>query len=130
MTYFRIFMVLIATCGLTACASTDAARGQSGTGLSQKYAAGYEKAWNTSLSVVENSGGEVVEANKNEGEILVSYGVTAFSWGERVGVFVKPINKNTTEIEVVSKRAIGANITAKDWGPKLHKQLEQVLASK
>ena len=37
------------------------------------------------------------------GRIVLSHGLTLWSWGERIAVFVKPGSGGSTEVEIVSK---------------------------
>jgi len=76
---------------------------------------------------VFKTGGKVTEENKHDCSILADYGVSAFSWGERVGVFCSKIDRNKTETEVVSKRAISVNITSTDWTEQIYKILDEEL---
>ena len=46
---------------------------------------------------------------------LAERGVSAFSWGERVAIFVMPDSPARTSVEVVSKRAGTLNITATNF---------------
>jgi hypothetical protein len=68
----------------------------------------------------------VASDNKAEGTILVDHGASAFSWGERVAIFVERIGtKGNSRVEVVSKGALGVNITATDWARQIHERLAQ-----
>ena len=125
----KIIAISIIALSLQACASHDAARGARGTGQKEIYAASYDRTWDASISAVETTGGKIVESNKEKGDILASYGVTAFSWGERVAVFLKSIGTKQTEVEVATKRAVATNITAKNWDAKLHGTIGKNLAS-
>jgi hypothetical protein len=62
--------------------------------------------------------------------VLAEYGVSAFSWGERVGVFSRRAGKGETRVEVVSKRAVAVNVTAKDRTDEIFAALERVLAQR
>ena len=64
--------------------------------------------------------------NKAEGTLLVEQGASAFSWGERVAVLVERIGtRGHTRVEVVSKGALGVNLTAIDWAKPIHEKLAQ-----
>lgn len=130
MRFFKVFLVISLAVGLHACATVDAAKTAEGSGTVKTYAANYDKTWNVSKSAVETTGGDIVEENKKEGRIVASYGVSAFSWGERVALFLKSLGNKSTQVEVVSKRAVGMNVTASNWEPKLHQKIEEELSAK
>lgn len=123
----RFLAILIMPLMLQACASHDSAIGSKGTGISVTYDASYDKTWDASLEAVNETGGSIVSKDKETGKVAASYGVTAFSWGERVALFVKSIGKKQTEVEVVSKRAVAVNVTAADWEPKIHSKIKDKL---
>ena len=130
MNFTKMFFISVLSLGLHACATVDAARQERGSGLVKTYPESFEKTWAASLDAVESTGGRIVEKNPQDGDIIASYGVSAFSWGERLAIFLKSIGSKKTEVEVVSKRAVGVNVTATDWAPKIHQEIEEALASK
>lgn len=68
--------------------------------------------------------------NKAEGTLLAERTMTAFSWGEKVAIFVDRVTgKVSTRVEVVSKRALATNVTAPDWDKMLFKALDAKLGS-
>lgn len=125
---FRILAAMFLVCVLPACASSNAAKTAKGSGQSVVYNAAYDKTWNASINAVEATGGEIVEQDKVKGDIVATYGVSAFSWGERVAVFLKSLAKNKTEVEVVSKRAVGMNVTAANWQDDIHQKIADNLS--
>ena len=121
--------VILALIGLSlqACAAADSAKYAKGQGMTQVYAASYDDTWDASIAAVDVTSGTIVEQDKTAGSIVAKYGVTAFSWGERVAVFLKSLGKNQTEVEVVSKRAVGVNVTAANWEDDIHENISKTL---
>lgn len=60
--------------------------------------------------------------------MLAQRGMTLLSYGENVAIFVEPAGRNQTKVEVVSKRAMAANIFAPDWAPELLQKLDAALS--
>ena len=58
---------------------------------------------------------EVVESDKSSGRVILSHGVTLWSWGERIAVFVKAVTTQRTEVEIVSKPVLSPLNFAPDW---------------
>ncbi len=100
---------------LTACASTETVKEAQGQGISRSYENAYESVFNASIAAAKAKELEVVESDKNSGRLVFSKGVTLWSWGERIAVFVKPVNGKTTQVEVVSKAVVAPLNFPPDW---------------
>ena len=70
----------------------------------------------------------MVGDNKTEGYILAQRGITAFSYGENVAIFVESVNGVTrTRVEVVSKKSMATNVFAPDWSKEILDKLGEKL---
>jgi urocanate hydratase len=56
--------------------------------------------------------------------ILAQRGITAFSYGENVAIFIEDYNGDQCRVEVVSKRAMETNVFAPDWSRSLFTYLD------
>ncbi len=66
--------------------------------------------------VVKSVGLAYAGDNRNEGYALARRGITAFSYGENVAMFIEPTGTgDKTKVEVVSKRAMVTNVFAPNW---------------
>ncbi|MCB2021108.1 MAG: hypothetical protein M9915_09640 [Rhizobacter sp.] len=121
-------VVLAATALFTGCSTLADAQAARGTGESRIYDRPYEVVWIAASETVRDSGLTLVSEEKEKGLILARGGVSAFSWGENVAVFVEDIGgRARTRVEVSSKRALATNITAKNWETKLLESLDKKL---
>lgn len=111
------------------CATLEEARHSRGTGLSRVYSTPFVTVWNTVPQALTSLGLTISSENREQGYVLAKRGVTGFSWGEKVAVFVNRIDDMKTKVEIVSKRALATNITAADWGPKVLVRLAELLAA-
>jgi hypothetical protein len=68
---------------------------------------------------VNSLGLPVAAENKSEGYILAQRGITAFSYGENIAVFLRKEKPSETSVEVISKKAMQTNIFAPNWEPKI-----------
>jgi hypothetical protein len=57
--------------------------------------------------------------------VLAQRGITAFSYGENVAVFVEKIEPAKSSVEVVSKKAMSTNVFAPDWAKPIFEQLDK-----
>ncbi len=112
---------------LGGCATTQVAQGAKGTGVTKVYERPIPVVWKAMNKAITETGGDITQEDIQECSILAEYGVSAFSWGERVGVFCTKQSANTTEIEVVSKRAVSVNVTADDLTEKIYTVLDSEL---
>jgi uncharacterized lipoprotein len=119
---FALFIAVV----MSGCATVQTAKGQKGSGETRQYSKPIDVVWPAVTKAIEQSGGKIEEKNDKETYVLASYGVSAWSWGEKVAVFCSSVNENTS-VEIVTKRALATNITSTDWTPKLFKSLDELL---
>lgn len=123
----RLISIAIATVIFTGCATLKDAGEAKGSGKSVAYDAPFDTTWDSVVLVVEESKLDLVAKDKEEGKVLAQKGMSAFSYGENVAIFVDPKDENSTFVEVVSKRSLATNITAKDWSGYIHRELSKKL---
>jgi hypothetical protein len=98
------------------CSTLADAQAVKGSGASRIYDKPYDEVWSAVIDTIKASGLALVAENKSKGTVLAQGAISAFSWGENVAVFVEDVGgKARTRVEVVNKRALATNITAKDW---------------
>lgn len=110
---------------ISACASTETVKEAEGQGITRSYEYAYEPVFNAVIAAAKTKDLEVVESDKNSGKLALSHGVTLWSWGERIAVFVKPVTDKTTQVEIVSKPVLAPLNFPPDWQNIL---LEQIAA--
>ena len=113
---------------ISGCATLADAQAARGTGTIRIYDKEYSEVWSAALTAVSESGLALVSENKDKGTILAQRGMTAFSYGENVAIFVERVDGQVrTRVEVVNKRALATNITAADWEEDLTGRLDKKL---
>ncbi|MEH6596049.1 MAG: hypothetical protein V7736_10955 [Colwellia polaris] len=118
MTLRSILLVLAITITTGCTTLADSVKGK-GTGVSKTYNYSKEDIWPLAVNAVNVSELELISSSKETGIILAQRGITAFSYGENVAVFVDSESDNTCKVEVVSKRAMQTNVFAPDWSAKI-----------
>src|SRR5437867_1678344 len=81
-------------------------------GVVQVYDVPLEKAMELGLHACQVSDLDIEANNKEQRYIVASDGISAWSWGERIGIYFKSLNDKQTEIRVVSKAKIKTNFFA------------------
>jgi len=110
---------------LTGCATiADAQKGR-GTGETAVYAASFEEIWAALPTAVTEAGLEFLTANRDDRSVLAQRGITAFSAGENVAIFVNPRAEKTQEVEVVSKKSMATNVFAPNWAKPVFTELDK-----
>ena len=121
-------LVVLATVLHSGCASLADAQAAKGSGTAKVYEKPYDIVWNAVLESVKASGLDLVAEIKDKGTILGQGKVGAFTWGENVAIFVEEAGgKVRTRVEVVNKRAMATNITARDWESRIFDELDKRL---
>lgn len=124
-----IFAIAI-ICSASGCTTLADARTAKGSGVSRTYAVSEETVWAAVPPVLAELGLSLAGENKQEGYILAQRGMTAFSYGENVAIFVESVNGVTkTRVEVVSKKAMSTNIFAPSWENDILNKLDEKLKS-
>lgn len=105
---------------MSGCSTLADARSAKGTGSSREYSASVDEVWKAMPIVLSELSLPLVGDNKAEGYILAQRGVTVFSYGENVAIFVESVNGVTrTRVEVVSKKSMATNVFAPDWSKEI-----------
>lgn len=104
---------------LGACASTQSVQQAKGTGEKRIFGADYEAVYKATLSAAGKQGLTLTSADKNSGQILLSHGLTPWSWGKRVAIFVTKVSGSKTQVEIVSKPDRAPLNFPADWVTKL-----------
>lgn len=124
--FLASFLVLLAS----GCASTETVKEAQGQGVSRTYPYAFEPVYNATLAAANAKKLEVVENDKANGRLVLAHGVTLWSWGERIALFIKPTAANSTEVEIVSKPVLAPLNFPPDWQQILLDQIDVELRSK
>lgn len=114
---------------LGGCASTETVKEAQGKGVSRVYQRAYEPVYNATLEAAKNKKLDVVESDKVTGRLILSHGITLWSWGERIAVFVKSKGIASTEVEIVSKPVLSPLNFPPDWQKILLDQIDLELSA-
>ncbi|MFQ5802142.1 MAG: hypothetical protein ACE5JQ_04500, partial [Candidatus Methylomirabilales bacterium] len=87
----------------------------------------YEDVYQATLSAGNKLDLKVVEEDRNEGRIILSHGVTLWSWGERIAIFLTKSTDSSTEVEIVSKPVMAPLNFPPDWVSRLFNEMDQQL---
>lgn len=123
----RILSVAILLVISTGCTTLKDATDAKGSGKAVVYSAPFNITWDAVVLVIEESNLDLVAKDKEEGKVLAQKGMSAFSYGENVAIFVEPKKEDATVVEVVSKRSLKTNITARDWSGYIHDEIAKKL---
>ncbi len=122
-----ILVTVFALWFLGACATTETVQQAKGTGEKRTFNVDYESVYEATLSAASKQGLTVTSADKSSGQILLSHGVTPWSWGERIAVFVTKLSDNQTQVEIISKPVMAPLNFPPDWASKLFDAIDAEL---
>ena len=120
--YLLLFLSLFC-CLIQGCSTPAAARKAEGEGIKRVFPASYEKTWNASNTALVKLKLEIASENRDKGYILAQRGMSFFSYGENVAIFIKRQSDLQTSVEVVSKKSMATNIFAPDWTEDIFKEI-------
>jgi hypothetical protein len=119
-----VFVICVLSILAAGCASTDTVKEAQGQGVKRVYQGAYGPVFKAALAAAKAKQLEVVESDANTGRVVLSHGVTLWSWGERIAVFVKAASPQTTEVEIVSKPVVAPLNFPPDWEQILFEQID------
>lgn len=96
-----------------------------GTGTMHVFDQPYDVVWDALVACVKKTSLTIASEDKATGILLAKRSMTAFSYGEKVAVFVDSVaGEVCTRVEIVNKRVLASNITAPQWDVKLFKAMD------
>jgi hypothetical protein len=110
--------------GLAGCTTVNTAAKAEGSGEQDVYEASFDEVWAAMPEVIAKVGLHYVSVNKDKHVFLARHGISAWSWGENVAIFVEKVDSEKTSVEVVTKRKLITNFTAQDWGEPIFIELD------
>ena len=122
--FLFLLLVLLAVSGCTT--MNDAEQGR-GSGEKVTYQASFDEVWAAIPQAINAADLHFVSADRKNCMVLAKQGMTAWSYGENIAVFVDKIGETQTIVEVVSRRMMETNILAKDVGVPIFEQLDKKL---
>ena len=111
----KVIKVVLMAILLVGCASTETVKQEKGEGDKRLFEHGYDAVFDASLVVAGKQELEVVEQDRDSGTIMLSHGVTLWSWGERIAVFVTKVSASQTEVEIISRAVMAPLNFPPDW---------------
>lgn len=125
----RTAAIVLALSLLSACTTPSDVVNAKGEGKTVVYEKKYDEVWNAAALSVYDLRLNILVNDKKTGKIIAMRGAGGFTAGENVAVFVEQITPEKTSVEVVSKKALATNITARDWTNHIFAQLNTKLNS-
>ena len=116
---------LLGTLGLTGCTTVNTAAKAQGSGEQVIYKAPLEMVWTAIPTLITNVGLKLVSVDADKHVFLAKHGISGWSWGENVAIFVEKVETNKTSVEVVTKRKMVTNIAAPEWDEPIFIQLDR-----
>ena len=128
----RTSVLLVALAALLAsgCATTQTVKEAKGQGVSRVYHHGYSTVYRATLSAAKTKELEVAENDRKARRLVLTQGVSWKGLGEKVAVFITPMTRTRTKVEVVSKPVLAPLNFQPDWQQALLDQIDAGLAAK
>lgn len=120
-----VTILIVAAAWFSGCTTMADAQRARGTGAKVAYQASFDEIWAALPGVVKAAGLEFITANREDRSVLAQRGITAFSYGENVAIFVEKVEETKSSVEVVSKKAMTTNVFAPDWAKPIFEQLDK-----
>ncbi len=110
------FLIFIFSVALFAgCATQKQVAQMEGHGKVQVFPAPFDQTWRAAIDASQAGGLQVISADRSAGYISAHRGMTFATHGENVGIWVKPVSPQETQVEVVSRQAMLPKFWMKNW---------------
>jgi hypothetical protein len=101
------------------CSSPKTVAQMHGQGSREVYNAEYNRVWSAAVAAAQMGDLYILNANKQTGYISARRSIRPETFGENVGIWVRPINPGQTEVEVVSRQAGPPVLVMRNWEPRI-----------
>lgn len=112
----KSILILISFLSVFGCATTDSLKAGSGGSSFEVHGKSYDEIWKAVVITASRSL-TIVESDKSSGTLKAEKSAGMTTWGEVVGIFVKPIqnDKNAYTVEIQSMKRSMMQVTGQDW---------------
>lgn len=112
----RLIICLFMALSISGCATIDTLQPGTGGSTFEVRGKSYDEIWKAVVSTASRSL-TIVESNKETGTLRAEKGVGMATWGEVVGIFVRPTRNGAPvyTVEVQSLKRSTVQITGQDW---------------
>lgn len=108
---------------LSGCASTESVKASREEAVHRVYAAPYDSVYAATLAAAKAKELDLVESDPSTGRIVVSHGISWWSWGERIVIWLRSLNESNTDVAIVSKPILAPFNYPPDWTSRLFEQI-------
>lgn len=123
----KILFLLVLALAFSGCVTLNTVKQSKGKGVTRIYDYSYDQVYNAMLTSVSQQNLKIAEQNKEQGYLYTSHGVSFWSAGERIAVFVTKVNDNQTSVEI-SDMEVGALLdSAPNWTNDIFSGIDRVL---
>ena len=129
-----VALLVALSCTSAGCATTSTVRQAQGAGTKKVYAVALPELSSKARRALGILGLQIVEIETapdgNGVSIIAEKGLSAFSYGERVAIFLTEAGPQKTQVEVVSKKVLATNIFAKTWTTDIFTTLDTLVEAR
>jgi len=126
----RLILLTLCTVLATACTTTETVKKAQGEGSKRIFPQRYEAVYDAALAVAHKHRIEITEKDPSAGRIMLSHGISLWSWGERIAIFLKRVSPTATEVEIISRPVLAPLNFPSDWESKLMFEIGEELRTR
>ena len=129
--FASVVLLMALTSATVGCATISTVRQAQGTGTEKVYSVPLSDLSSKARKALGVLGLQIVETETSEDgkqvSILAEKGLSEFSYGERVAIFLTEVGPQQTQVEVVSKKVLATNVFARTWTADIFKTLDSIV---
>ena len=122
----RLLSVVTSVLLSAACATVGGLENAQGDGEISYYRADAESVLDASVIALSDLGLRIARVDDETGHVAAQAGAGLWSYGEVIGVFVRPSIRDSSvcTVEVVSRKRLATNVLAKNWETEVLERLD------
>ncbi len=116
----KLIGILLFFALISGCATIGSLQPGSGGSTFEVHGKSYDEIWKASVHAMSNNL-TIVESDKLSGTIKSEARAGIATWGEVVGLFIRPTTEGADKytVEVLSKKRLQTQITGQNWEPSV-----------
>lgn len=122
-------MFLILACALitAGCSTPASVTKMEGQGTRRVFAQGYDPVWNATVGAAQMNDFYILDSDQATGFISARRYMSPTSFGENVAIWVRPVTRAQTQVEVVSRRSGPPVVPAQNWDQRIFLSITTLL---
>jgi hypothetical protein len=121
--FFALLFILL----VAGCSTPESVAKLEGQGTRQVFTQGYDPVWNAVIGAAQMNDLYILDSDEATGYILARRYMSPTTFGENVAIWVRPVTRVETQVEVVSRRSGPPVADPQNWDERIFRSIATLL---